>query len=114
MLIKNQWIKSPATLASYRSDLMQFSLWFESVNAVEMRLLNITPTDARQYKQHLIDVSLRPQTINRRLLSLKYFLEWGWSTKKIKNCFPLPQTVKQSQSVPKCSPVFSRISCFVI
>ena len=93
--------KSPATLASYRSDLMQFSLWFESVNTVEMRLLNITPTDARQYKQHLIDVSFRPQTINRRLLSLKYFLEWGWSTKKIKNRFPLPQTVKQSQSVPK-------------
>jgi integrase/recombinase XerC len=93
--------KSPATLASYRSDLTQFAIWFGSVNSVEMRLLNITPTDARQYKQHLIDSNLRPQTINRRLLSLKYFLEWGWDTKKIKNRFPLPQTVKQSQAIPK-------------
>lgn len=35
------------------------------------------------------------------MLSLKYFLEWGWDTKKIKNRFPLPQTVKQIQSSPK-------------
>lgn len=93
--------KSPATLTSYRSDLMHFSVWFESVNTVEMRLLNITPTDARQYKQYLIDANLKPQTINRRILSLKYFLEWGWDTKKIKQRFPLPQTVKQGQQIPK-------------
>lgn len=93
--------KSPATLASYQSDLIQFAIWFESINGVEMNLGNITPTDARQYKQHLIDLDLRPPTINRRLLSLKYFLEWGWDTKKIKYRFPLPKTVKHSQSMPK-------------
>ncbi|USQ15244.1 tyrosine-type recombinase/integrase (plasmid) [Legionella lytica] len=93
--------KSPATLASYRSDLMQFAIWFESINKVEMGLVNITPTDTRQYKQQLIDSNLRPQTINRRLLSLKYFLEWGWDTKRIKYRFPLPKTVKQSQVIPK-------------
>ena len=89
------------TLASYRSDLIQFTVWFEATNNEVMRLTNITPTDARQYKQHLIDTSLRPPTINRRLLSLKYFLEWGWRTKKIKYRFPLPKTVKQSQTIPK-------------
>lgn len=57
--------KSPSTLASYRSDLIQFSIWFQSVNGVKMTLFNITPTDARQYKQHLISSGLRPQTINR-------------------------------------------------
>lgn len=93
--------KSPATLTSYRSDLMQFAKWFESVNTVEMRLIHITPTDVRQYKQHMIDTELKPQTINRRLLSLKYFLEWGWDTKKIKQRFPLPQSVKQTQQSPK-------------
>lgn len=69
--------KSPTTLINYQSDLKQFSIWFESVNHAEMKLLSITPTDLRQYKQHLIDSGLRPPTINRRLLSLKYFLEWG-------------------------------------
>lgn len=93
--------KSPMTLASYRSDLIQFTVWFEATNNEMMRLTNITPTDARQYKQHLVDTGLRPPTINRRLLSLKYFLEWGWRTKKIKYRFPLPKTVRQSLSIPK-------------
>lgn len=66
-----------------------------------MRLTNIAPTDARQYKQYLIASGLRAPTINRRLLSLKYFLEWGWRTKKIKYRFLLPKIVKQSQSIPK-------------
>lgn len=93
--------KSAATLASYRSDLVQFAIWFNSVNGVAMNLINITPTDARQYKQYLIDSEFRPQTINRRILSLKYFLEWGLDTKRIKYRFPLPKTVKQSPSMPK-------------
>jgi integrase/recombinase XerC len=48
---------------------------------MDLKLLKITPTDMRYYKQHLMDANLRPQTINRRLLSVKYFLEWGWATK---------------------------------
>jgi integrase/recombinase XerC len=81
--------KSPLTLESYQSDLLQFAAWFESVNKTDMKLANITPTDARQYKQYLIDSGFKAPTINRRLLSLKYFLEWGWQTKKIKYRFPL-------------------------
>ena len=92
--------KSSATLLSYRSDLIQFTTWFELINKVEMRLNNITSTDARQYKQYMIDSNFRPQTINRRLLSLKYFLKWGWESKRIKYHFPLPKSVKQSQQLP--------------
>lgn len=101
LLYQKSMDKSAHTLSSYRSDLIQFSVWFQSVNNVEMKLLNITPTDLRQYKQYSIDADLRPTTINRRILSLKYFMEWGWLTKKIKNRFPLPKTVKQSLSVRK-------------
>lgn len=90
--------KSKMTLASYRSDLMQFARWFQKVNNDEVRLHKITPTDFRQYKQFLISSQFKPQTINRRLLSLKYFLEWGRDTKKIKYSFPYPKTVKQNTS----------------
>lgn len=93
--------KSPLTLESYHSDLYKFSSWFEKVNKDDMKLSNITPTDLRQYKQHLIDANYKAPTINRRLLSLKYFLEWGWHTKRIKYRLPIPKTVKQSQAVPK-------------
>ncbi|WP_425169011.1 hypothetical protein [Legionella sp.] len=41
--------KSPLILESYRSDLLQFATWFEAVNKTDMKLTNITPTDARQY-----------------------------------------------------------------
>jgi len=91
--------KSPLTLGSYRSDLIKFAAWFESVNNADMKLANVTPTDARQYKQHLIASGFKAPTINRRLLSLKYFLEWGWQTKRIKYRFPLPKTVKQMQEI---------------
>ena len=42
--------KSPMTLANYRSDVIQFTVWFEASNNEVMRLTNITPTDARQYR----------------------------------------------------------------
>ncbi len=101
ILYQKSMDKSAHTLSSYRSDLARFSVWFQSVNNMEMKLLNITPTDLRQYKQYIMDADLRPTTINRRILSLKYFLEWGWETKKIKNRFPLPKTVKQAATIPK-------------
>lgn len=93
--------KSQMTLLSYRSDLIQFSKWFKETNNDELRLHKITPTDLRQHKRFLISSNFKPQTINRRLLSIKYFLEWGWDTGKIKYRFSLPKTVKQVTSPPK-------------
>ncbi len=93
--------KSKLTLSSYRSDLVQFALWFRKLNNDDMRLHKITPTDLRQYKQCLIADNFKPQTINRRILSLKYFLDWGCDTKKIKYRLPMPKTVKQATVIPK-------------
>lgn len=93
--------KSPLTLECYHRDLYKFASWFEDLNKENMTLSNITPTDLRQYKQSLIELNLKAPTINRRLLSLKYFLEWGWQTKKITYRFPIPKTLKQSQAIPK-------------
>lgn len=77
--------KSDLTLKSYQSDLVIFAQWFEQANGESLRLHKITPTDLRQYKQYLDQSGFKPQTINRRLYCLKYFLEWGWKTKKISN-----------------------------
>ena len=94
--------KSPHTIHSYESDLKQFAKWFESVNKDDMRLTRITPTDLRQFKRYMIeDAGLKPQTINRRLQAIKTFLEWGWSSGKIKHRFPMPKKVKQMTPTPK-------------
>jgi integrase/recombinase XerC len=93
--------KSPLTISSYQSDLVGFIKWFEKHNAENFSLTKMTPTDARHYKQHLLEQQYKPQTIIRRLLSLKYLLEWAWNTKRIKYKFPLPKLVKQNQVAPK-------------
>lgn len=93
--------KSVATLKSYQCDLAVFARWFKETNQETLSLSKITPADARQFKRYLINKKFKPSTINRKLLSLKYFLEWGWETKKIKCRFPLPKVVKQVASAPK-------------
>jgi integrase/recombinase XerC len=93
--------KSASTLKSYQCDLTVFARWFQSTNQETLALTKITPTDARQFKRYLINSKFKPSTINRKLLTLKYFLEWGWDTKKIKCRFPLPKLVKQVATAPK-------------
>lgn len=93
--------KSPLTLKHYRSDLYLFAQWFKKTNGEMLRMALITPTDLRQYKQHLNQKGYKPQTINRRLCSLTYFLAWGWETKKITYRLPIPKRVKHMRSAPK-------------
>ena len=93
--------KSKNTIRNYRSDLTIFAKWFYDTNNEQLVLHKITPTDVRQYKQNLFDKSYKPQTINRRLLSLKSFLEWGWDTKNIGYRFPVPKLIKATVLAPK-------------
>jgi len=87
--------KSESTITSYRNDLIVFTRWFDKVNNYSFTIYKITPTDIRLYKQYLIDNEFKPNTINRKILSIKYFMQWGWDTKKIKYRFPLPKPVKE-------------------
>ena len=93
--------KSERTLKSYQSDLQVFSRWFKETNHESLALSKITPTDVRHFKSYLINSGFKPSTISRKLLSIKYFLEWGWQTKRIKHRFPLPKLVKQIPSPAK-------------
>ena len=93
--------KSKNTIRNYRSDLTIFAKWFYDTNNEQLVLHKITPTDVRQYKQNLFDKFYKPQTINRRLLSLKSFLEWGWDTKNIGYRFPVPKLIKATVLAPK-------------
>lgn len=93
--------KSNRTLQSYQSDLQVFARWFKENNYETLSLSKITPTDVRHFKRYLIDSGFKPSTISRKLLSIKYLLEWGWHTKCIQYRFPLPKLVKQVPSAPK-------------
>jgi len=69
---------SPLTIKNYRSDLAAFAAWFEGANGEPMEPAGITPTDLRQFKRWLIEQRrLKPNTVNRKLATLKSFLTWA-------------------------------------
>ena len=87
--------KSPSTITSYKNDINVFARWFNRENSYSFTIHRITPTDIRLYKQYLIKREFKPNTINRKLLSLKYFIQWGWSAKKLDYKFIFPKPVKE-------------------
>jgi len=70
--------KSANTIESYRYDLVLFARWLEATNGEPFQADRITPTDLREYRSYLLTVEQRsPATINRRLASLRTFLQWA-------------------------------------
>ena len=64
----------------------------------------ITPTDLREYKHYLDEtLQLKPKTINRKLSSLRSFLNWAG----IEGYFPdnrlphIPQPIKEQANAPR-------------
>jgi len=70
--------RSPATVRGYLTDLSVFTRWLESQGT--SNLANLTAADLRFYRQHLLDHSASPQTINRKLAALAAFGSWAAQT----------------------------------
>jgi len=70
--------RSPNTIKNYLCDLDAFARWFETERKEELTPTKITPTDLREYKQFLTQkLALKPQSINRKLSTLRSFLSWA-------------------------------------
>ena len=93
--------KSELTIINYRTDISVFAKWFNGQNAYLFATNKITPTDIRLYKQYLIKHEYKPNTINRKLLGLKYFINWAIDTNQIKHHFPFPKPVKDQSITAK-------------
>lgn len=69
---------SPKTVVNYLSDLRHFARWFAASNGQQLALIEITPTDVREYKGYLLNVERRlPATINRRLTTIRRLCVWA-------------------------------------
>ena len=69
---------SKLTIIGYLNDLRQFSRWFEQTNGETFTLQGVTPTDVREYRQHLLVVDCRKaNTINRQLAALSCLMNWA-------------------------------------
>ncbi|MEL7079258.1 MAG: tyrosine-type recombinase/integrase [Cyanobacteria bacterium J06582_2] len=96
--------RSAYTIKNYLCDLNGFALWLKSKGNTEFAPELITPTDLREYKHYLDKtLQLKPQTINRKLSSLRSFLNWAG----IEGFFPdnrlphVPQPIREQASAPK-------------
>lgn len=96
--------RSTYTIKNYLCDLDSFTLWLKSKGNKVFAPTLITPTDLREYKYYLDEtLQLKPQSINRKLSSLRSFLNWALK----EGYFPdnrlphIPQPIKEQASAPK-------------
>jgi len=70
--------RSQLTINGYLADLEHFGRWFEQTNGEPFSPQAVTPTDVREFRQHLLTVERRKaSTINRRLAALSAFMAWA-------------------------------------
>ena len=91
------------TVRGYVADLRLFRAWFEQTNGEAFCMEIITPTDLREYRQHLIVVERRkPNTINRRLAAISRLMKWAMDTGWIdRNPIEKIHLVSQEKSGPR-------------
>jgi site-specific recombinase XerD len=80
----HQQERADLTVRGYLTDLGQFVLWFELTNGETFSLLIVTPTDVREYRQHLSTIQRRkPATVNRHLAAISALMTWAKRTDQI-------------------------------
>ena len=74
----NQQDRSPLTIRGYLADLKAFGVWFQHTNSEALAPADVTPSDIKEYRQHLLTVErAKAATINRRLAALSAYLNWA-------------------------------------
>jgi len=69
--------RAEKTIQGYLCDLESFARWFQQSNGEKLTDKNLTPTDAREYRQWLVGRDAAPSTINRHLATLRVFAQWS-------------------------------------
>jgi site-specific recombinase XerD len=76
--------RSPLTARGYGADARQFAAWLEQVNKAAFNLSAVTPSDIREYRQHLQSTERRrASTINRKLAAIAALMAWATSTGQV-------------------------------
>ena len=89
--------RSPLTVKGYLADLVHFARWFEQTNGEALSPPAVTPTDIREYRQHLLTVERRKaSTVNRRLASISAYMAWAQEQRLIER-----NPAQEVRSVPQ-------------
>ena len=72
------------TIALYTQDARRFATWLQQEHA-GLTATQVTPTDAKTYRDHLLAKRYAPTTINRALISLMLFFDTIEGTNPFRN-----------------------------
>jgi integrase/recombinase XerC len=101
----SQWLeeqeKSYHTTKNYLCDLDAFAKWFKGNQREDLSPPLVTSIDLREYKQHLVTLNFKPQSINRKLSTIRTFLTWALETGLIQVLPKMPKAVKEVRSSSK-------------
>ncbi len=75
---------SAKTIALYTQDARRFATWVQQEHP-GLKTTEVTPTDAKAYRDHLLAKRYAPTTINRALISLMLFFDTIESTNPFRN-----------------------------
>jgi len=94
---------SPLTISGYVQDVRQFVAWFEQSNGESFALPAVTPTDLREYRQHMqVTLRRKASSINRKLAAISALFRWAEQTGQVstvptKGIKPIRQTTVASR-----------------
>lgn len=89
--------KSVNTIRNYLCDLDAFSRWFEKDCGEPLSPHLITSKALREYKWYLNSLDFKPQSINRKLSTLRTFLTWAQGVGHIHSLPCLPKPIKETR-----------------
>src|SRR5215469_561205 len=75
---------SAKTIALYTQDARRFATWLQQEHP-GLKATEVTSTDAKTYRDHLLAKRYAPTTINRALISLMLFFDSGGGTNPFRN-----------------------------
>ena len=99
--------RSPLTVKNYLSDLRAFEQWLKTVGHEIPNLVKVGSDEIRRYQQFLLtQQKLKPNSVNRRIGTLKQFYAWLQQTEVLTNDrrLHMPDPVK-GDLVERASPL---------
>ncbi len=101
----SKWLKeqekSAHTTKNYLCDLDAFAKWFQANRRKELFPEVISAVDLEEYKQYLVSLEFKPQSINRKLSTIRTFLSWALEARMIEALPKIPKAVKATRSLIK-------------
>src|SRR5260370_13138107 len=75
---------STKTIALYTQDARRFATWLQSEHP-GLKVTEVTPADAKTYRDHLLAKRYAPTTLNRALITLMLFFDTVQVTNPFRN-----------------------------